>query len=202
MKLFSLLTYCTATFASIAPLTTNLTNTDVKVREAGKVVETAYQPSLTKLLSRDSESAYEEARRAAGRAGRSLSAGTWYYFMNCNDLDEEYGYEAATTRKGLEMMQTYHCSHVGLVVGKTSWTGRKFKATLIHLRAFTKGLDQTYHQYMPFDTQRLIWGGKTRESKANTKRLLDAGIRWLNGATGITEEHNCMTYYEYLVSLL
>ncbi|KAK1948804.1 hypothetical protein LY78DRAFT_709344 [Colletotrichum sublineola] len=136
MKLFTFLTYCTAALAGVVLMVTE-NNTDVQVRGVDEVTETAYQPSLAKLLSHDPKSAYEEARRAAGH---SLYRGTYYYFMNCNMLEPGEEIHPAT-RKAQWLLNNYNCFHAGLVVGKTSWIGREYKATYIHIKSLIDTAD-------------------------------------------------------------
>ncbi|KAK1498058.1 uncharacterized protein CCOS01_15595 [Colletotrichum costaricense] len=144
--------------------------------------------SLTSLFE-TTAIAYEEAARAAGR---SLSSGTYYYFMNC---------ALGPAQSSVPLVQwansAHGCSHVGLVVGKTARFGvKKFKAVYIHIRLWDTGFSQSQHDYTPYENQKLVYGGKTTSSKANLNRLVDAGIAWLEDAGyELTEEHNCVAHY-------
>ncbi|KAK2026560.1 hypothetical protein LX32DRAFT_654611 [Colletotrichum zoysiae] len=164
MKLLLLLTYCAAVLASLDAPFWN----DKAVQERGSAVNSTNDgANLGRLMSRDSSEAYQEAERAAGGY---LRPNAYYYFMNCAIGSKQY---RPKTSLGRWAYSEYGCSHVGLVVGKTAWFTKKFKATYIHIKLFRDGFDQSHHDYTPYESQKLVYGGRTSSSKAKPSRLIE-----------------------------
>ncbi|KAK1995694.1 hypothetical protein LX36DRAFT_639340 [Colletotrichum falcatum] len=195
MKVLFLFAYCTAVLANLGAPASN----DTAVQVDDSIVNAVNEGATPgRLLSRDIHSAaYREAMRAAGHR---LRPNSYYYFMNCAIGHESY---QPTTTLGRWAMSHYGCSHVGLVVGKTSAFEDAFTATYIQIRLYRDGFDQTTHEYTAYEHQKLVYGGRTTSSKANIRELAENGERWLRGSgLKVTEQYNCVAHYRYLASLL
>ncbi|KAF4474239.1 hypothetical protein CGGC5_v013077 [Colletotrichum fructicola Nara gc5] len=177
MRLTSVLAFC-ATVYGLA-ISNVLNGTDISVPQDDSTAATHEDHfSASGIFSRDQSKAWREAEKVVGRP---LQNNKYYYFMSCNPAYRNH----RQTREPYLKFQ------------------KKFEAEYFHVRVLDSKpgeWSQTRHKWDgPVIDQRITFKGQ--KASVNIKDLWNYGKEWVAAAgKKIDANHNCLRYFDFLVS--
>ncbi|KAK1981500.1 hypothetical protein LZ30DRAFT_770757 [Colletotrichum cereale] len=144
---------------------------------------------------------YKYLAKVADGAGVKLSPDTYYYFRSC--AKAKYYYQDNVV--DWVAQETGGCTHIALVVGKTSADNTEFEASYIDSSHDDddRWTIKVKEWGGPWSRQTVSYGGMIPPEKAEMARILSQAAEWKKRSEERYDtEYNCLTLYDELVAAL